>query len=419
MGSLVEMQVESARAFQGLEVSVGLCAVGMAAVLGLLQVHFLLAGRPKVRLSRTKPREALAAFCLLLAILFCVQVPAGFTQSAGDGAPQSVAAAGKYPSFGLHEDEARLLQGKKVYQTYCMGCHGVKGDGQGPAAGFLNPKPRNFISGEYRFSSRPSGDVPTDQDLFRTITEGLHGSSMPAWNLMPESDRWAVVAYLKTFAPDKWKFMPGAETTVAEDPYMNQPVEIAVKRGETAYHGMAMCYSCHAAYIAPEKINAARAVYGMPPLKAFRKDLGTSQSMQTSDGSVIVPPDFLWNKLKRGIDLQTLYHVVGNGISGTPMPTWKGILPEEDLWGIVYYVRFLAEQRPSLVTDEDVRAYYGNVAKLESERLAYEEAARLADSEALKKAAEEKKKAAETAALIPAKTAAVSKTPEVKEPSRV
>jgi len=445
MGSLIEMQAASAQAFQGIEAAVGVCAVGMIAVFALLEAHFLLSRRARTRSSQIKTAKFLAPFLLLLAVFFLAQVPA----SAGEIAAQtSAGTADKYPRFGLPAKEAQLVEGKKVYDTYCMGCHGIAGDGQGPAADFLNPKPRNFLTGEYRFSSRPSGDVPTDQDLFRTITEGLHGSSMPAWNLMPESDRWAVVAYLKTFAPDKWKFTPGAETTVAEDPYLNQPKEIAIKRGETAYHGMAMCFSCHAAYISPQKINEARAVYGMPPMKAFRKDLGASQSMQTSDGSVIIPPDFLWHKLKRGSELQTLYHVVGNGISGTPMPTWKGILPEEDLWGIVYYVREMASKRPSLVTDDDIRVYYENVAKLEKERSVYEETVRLADAEALKKTAAEKeaaekaalqkvadekkaaevaalkkaaaeKKAAQIAALAQAKAAAVLKTPEVKEPSRV
>lgn len=441
------MQAVSTQAFQGLEAAMGLCVIAMLAVLASLEAHFFLSN-PKMHVPEAKSKKAILPLCLFTAGLVFTQMNLGLAQSAGEVPGTKPNAADKYPRFGLPAEQAQLAEGKKVYDTYCMGCHGITGDGQGPAAEFLNPKPRNFQTAEFRFSSRPSGDVPTDQDLFRTITEGLHGSSMSGWNLMPESDRWAVIAYLKTFAPNKWKFTPGAETTVAEDPYLNQPKDIAIKRGETAYHGMAMCFSCHAAYIPPQKINEARAVYGMPPLKAFRKDLGSVQSLQTTDGSVILPPDFLWHKLKRGSELQTLYHVVGNGISGTPMPTWKGILPEEDLWGIVYYVREMASKRPLLVTDEDIRRYYENVAKIETERLEYEEATRLADEAtlkeiakekkaaeeaALKKAAEEKKaaeaaalktaeeakKAAAVEALAQAKAAAALKTLEAKEPDGV
>jgi len=415
MPSAFEMEMLSASAFRGLEVSVQLCVLGTSMVFALLLWHLLFVRArvepPSPAKNKTKKSIVLGLFLTGGFFLFSC---AGWAQAPGE----TLSSGDKYPRFGLPEDEARFEQGRKVYNTYCMGCHGVKGDGQGPAAEFLNPKPRNFLDGEFRFSSRPSGDVPTDQDLFRTITEGLHGSSMPPWNLMPESDRWAVVAYLKTFAPNAWKFAPGAETSIAEDPYLGQPSAAAIKRGETAYHGMAMCYSCHAAYVTPEKINEARGFYGMPPLKAFRENLGSAVPMQTSDGSVIVPPDFVWNKLKRGTDLQTLYHVIGNGISGTPMPTWKGILPEEDLWGIVYYVKDLAQKRPSLVSEAQISAYYEQVAQIEKDRVAYEEAMRIADREALKKSDEEKKEAAQ-AALVKAASAAIIKTPEVEEPPRV
>lgn len=301
-----------------------------------------------------------------------------------------ISSTGKaYPRFGEAPDNASLAQGKKVYLTYCAGCHGVEGNGKGDAAAFLNPKPRDFKEADYRFRSTPSGDLPTDEDLYRTLTEGLKGSSMPSWRLLSEADRKAVIAYIKTFAPEKWKEGHGPVTPVAEDPYGPGQIEAAVKKGQTAYHGMAMCYSCHAAYIPAAQINEARKAYNMGPMKAFRKDLGESKSMTTSDGSVIVPPDFTWNRLKRGTDLHTLYHVVGNGISGTPMPTWKGVLPEEDLWGIVYYVQSLAAERKALVTDEDIRKHREKIELLEKDRIQFEAETKRLDEEA-KKAAEVK-----------------------------
>lgn len=335
-------------------------------------------------------------------------------QASADKETPFVSSTGRtYPRFGAPKDEATLAQGKKVYETYCTGCHGVQGDGKGPASRFLNPKPRNFMEADFRFRSTPSGDLPTDEDMYRTLTEGLKGSSMPSWRLLSETDRRAVITYLKLFAPEKWKEGHGPVTSVTDDPFGPSQIESAIKKGETAYHGMAMCYSCHAAYIPAAKINEARKSYGMGPVKAFRKDLGAPKTMTTSDGSVIVPPDFTWNRLKRGTDLQTLYHIVGNGISGTPMPTWKGVLPEEDLWGIVYYVQSLAARRKALVTDADIEDHYEKIAALDRDRVQFEAEMKSLDEVSAKKAAELKAKAA-----APAPASPVSQE-KAKEPTGV
>lgn len=69
--------------------------------------------------------------------------------------------------------------GQRTYETYCVGCHGREGRGDGKAAGFLNPKPRNFVKGDYKFFhfSEP-GPFPSDDSLILTIRNSLPGSSM-------------------------------------------------------------------------------------------------------------------------------------------------------------------------------------------------------------------------------------------------
>ena len=62
------------------------------------------------------------------------------------------------------------------------------------------PRPRDFTRGIYKIRSTPSGTVPTDDDLFRSITNGLPGTSMPGWGVLPERDRRQVVQYIKTFS---------------------------------------------------------------------------------------------------------------------------------------------------------------------------------------------------------------------------
>ena len=102
-----------------------------------------------------------------------------------------------------HQDVLRL--GKQVYEQWCAGCHGVKGDGKGPAARFLNPRPRDFTTGVFKFRSTPGKDsLPTDEDVYVTLTHGLWGTSMPSWQGISDRDRYAVVQYLKTFS-DRWR----------------------------------------------------------------------------------------------------------------------------------------------------------------------------------------------------------------------
>src|SRR5437773_11656292 len=68
--------------------------------------------------------------------------------------------------------------GKSVYVKWCAGCHGDAGAGDGVAAAYMLPRPRNFTSGLYKIRTTASGQLPTDADLERAIDEGLPGSAM-------------------------------------------------------------------------------------------------------------------------------------------------------------------------------------------------------------------------------------------------
>ncbi|MEE8191053.1 MAG: cytochrome c, partial [Candidatus Scalindua sediminis] len=92
-----------------------------------------------------------------------------------------------------------IAAGKKIYEKRCYYCHGVKGDGNGPAAPRLDPKPRNFTRNEYKIRSTELGTLPTDEDLFRIITSGVEGTAMPFWSTLSSEERWQVIYYVKTF----------------------------------------------------------------------------------------------------------------------------------------------------------------------------------------------------------------------------
>jgi mono/diheme cytochrome c family protein len=72
----------------------------------------------------------------------------------------------------LHGDAAA---GRSFYNANCATCHGVKGDGRGPRAYFINPKPRNFVSQESRaYLNRPA--------IYAGVSAGKLGTEMPAWD---------------------------------------------------------------------------------------------------------------------------------------------------------------------------------------------------------------------------------------------
>lgn len=85
---------------------------------------------------------------------------------------------------GLKGDATR---GGRFYRANCVACHGVNGDGRGPRAYFINPKPRNFRSSEARaLLNRPA--------LFSAISMGRNGTEMPAWSKVLSDQQLADLA---------------------------------------------------------------------------------------------------------------------------------------------------------------------------------------------------------------------------------
>ncbi len=260
---------------------------------------------------------------------------------------------------------AALRHGADVYTRRCAGCHGVRGDGRGPAAIFLRSRPRPFAPVDaggqpaapaLKFVSGPAGSLPTDADLHRTVTRGLRGTGMPAFGMMPQRDRAAVVQYVKSLTPSfaEYTLRTGKTATVAAAaavrPVPDDPIRTdedrakAVALGEELYHGLA-CWTCHRAHTGPDRVKEFQAKLGKEAPWREGADQKAAPATPAPDGGWIVAPDFSTDPLKSGARAQNLYRVIANGIAGAEMAPMAGELDETQLWAVAHYVRSLALRR--------------------------------------------------------------------------
>jgi len=218
---------------------------------------------------------------------------------------------------------ADLEAGKKLYGRWCAQCHGDEGKGDGPAADFVYPRPRDFTLAMFKVRTTPSGALPTDHDLFNIIGKGLPGTSMPAWEkFIPENDRWQLVHYVKTFdSLGLFKEEPVKEQVVIDAPPKVTP-ELTAK-GKALYE-QKKCWQCH----------------GM----GGRGDGPSASGMKDEWGFPIRPVNFTKSWRFRGGDrLEDIYRTFTTGFNGTPMPSFVDAIPAaDDRWALAAFVKSLA-----------------------------------------------------------------------------
>ena len=95
-------------------------------------------------------------------------------------------------------------EGKKTYDMLCMACHGASGGGDGPAAIAVDPPPRNFTTGEFKFDADKDGTIGTDEDLHIVIRTGgaAFGGNpvMVPWMQLSDAEVANLIAYIRSLA---------------------------------------------------------------------------------------------------------------------------------------------------------------------------------------------------------------------------
>lgn len=208
-----------------------------------------------------------------------------------------------------------IKRGEGVYRQYCIGCHGEKGDGNGKAARLLVIKPRNFTTGVFKFKSTPQGALPADEDLMRTITKGLPGSSMPAYILVPEHERRGVIEYIKTFSKRWINERPSASINITPAPeYIGLPESII--KGSKVYKDNG-CDVCHGD-------------------KGDGKGISADE-LEDMWGNKVKPRNFKRGIYRCGSTPEGIFRTLTTGIEGTPMPAYSDI-SEEERWHLISFM---------------------------------------------------------------------------------
>jgi mono/diheme cytochrome c family protein len=292
--------------------------------------------------------------------------------------------------------------GFALYREHCMHCHGASGDGNGPTALFLWPRPRDFRPGVFKFTSTQGtgpDSKPTRDDLRRTIRDGIANTSMsPFLTVMSPSEIEQVIDYviflslrgeiengLVYFAQDVDE--ESVETDLGEEVYEEvaqlvfdrwvqaeanvlnpqtpcpDPTPESVERGRRLYLGEKglQCYGCHGldgkgngdSFV--DYRSFVRAVFEGNPsqerIETLRAEAEAANKKWSDDwGNPLRPSNLTQGVYKGGRRPIDLYWRIAKGINGTPMPVHLGsqLTSDEEVWDIVNFLRTLPE-RPDLL----------------------------------------------------------------------
>lgn len=236
------------------------------------------------------------------------------------------------PAGEKTSDPAFVTRGRYIYYYRCMPCHGVTGQGDGPAANTMWPRPRDFtdipVAGfeedkappKFKFRTTKQGWLPLDEDLYRTISRGLTGTAMEGWDGVLEADEiWQVIAYLKTYSAS-WND-PNHE---ARNP--NDPIVVKQYEGFDNSSPIIDYAALQPPPVTPALIEEGRETFlriGCFQCHGFEaRGDGPALGQHYDDWGYRMWPQNLANPLnyKAGHSIKDIYRTFANSLDGTVMP---------------------------------------------------------------------------------------------------
>jgi hypothetical protein len=216
----------------------------------------------------------------------------------------------------------RALPGWPLYDRFCLPCHGSAGDGRGPAAPWLWPRPRDFTRGELKWRTTDVGVAPTRGDLAAAIRWGAGGTSMHGFaGWLDDAAVERLVDVVAGFAPGP--LAPSAPRTAA-----CPPPDAA--RGAAQWQALG-CASCHGA--------------------GGKGDGPAAAALTDGDGRPAAPYDLTAHPVRRphppGGDVRAaLVDSIGYGLAGTAMPGYRSSVGHADLCALADHVDALRSKAP-------------------------------------------------------------------------
>jgi mono/diheme cytochrome c family protein len=233
-----------------------------------------------------------------------------------------------------------LPLGKSVYEAKCSPCHGESGNGDGGPKAVLFPKPRDFTYGIFKIRSTTSGSIPSDEDLRKTITNGLPGTSMPGWQPFISGDSLtALIEYVKSFSPRFKDEKPETVHVGAEVP--SSPA--GIKAGKKVYEKL-QCASCHGSD--GEGTNAVAT------------DLNDVWGNEDTPTNLTEP----WN-FRGGPTARDIYLRLVTGLDGTPMPSFAGSASNAELWNLANYILSIARKPIWKMDEKELKDFFSQQDK--------------------------------------------------------
>ncbi len=277
------------------------------------------------------------------------------------------------PSYGAEGKQAGL------FRVHCAHCHGVTGGGDGPTARFLNPYPRDYRKGLFKFTSTGPGSKPTLGDLKRTLRHGINGTAMPSFLLLPDDEIDALAEYVKYLAirgeveellqsqvfideedvtrdllTSDLEAVSGAWNAAEQDvvippepkPQVSQvELLVSIEKGRKLFHDSqrTQCVKCHGPVGLGDGGEKLYDDWNKPKVAP-----GANPDLWTLPPQVLKPRNLRLGIYRGGRRPLDLYRRIYSGIKGAQMPAFRKTseadkkgLSSEEIWNLVDFVRSL------------------------------------------------------------------------------
>ena len=253
-------------------------------------------------------------------------------------------------------DAAHLKRGAQVFMRRCQPCHGVSGDGNGPVARYMHPRPRDYRQGIFKFTTTPYGSMPRREDILRTLKRGVTGTSMPSFQRVSQEDREAVADYVIALAKRgqlEIQLVALAEEEEELDPeFVQEAAADIATQWQVAQKQQVMPVS-KMPDMTPETIAEGHAMF----LKMACSRCHGKNGRGGSIGNVEVGKD-AWGHKAAAADLTSgmfhgggrpidIYRRIYSGINGTPMPAFGKTFQDtpDTIWHLVHFIKDTGERR--------------------------------------------------------------------------